>query len=150
MKSNFEAFHLFHKAFSDSLHGLLHFWTPKALLLIWCLLPYILRDFFRFYLHILGNILPELTDSKPNTIHLYAWYSQSKDVGININSLSSPKSTGNVLAGQCGVIFTHTRFKEPHLQTLQTDSSSQVGEPLHHACTTNDSLRNCKRKGNLK
>lgn len=143
MKSNFETLHLFHKAFSDSLHGLLQFWTPKAPLLIWCLLT-------ALYFQRLCYTLPELTDSKPNTIHFYAWYSQSKDVGININSSASPKSTGNLLAGQCGVIFTHPHFKEPHLQTLQTDSSSQIGEPLHHACTTNDSLRNCERKSNLK
>ena len=30
------------------------------------------------------------------------------------------------------------------------DSSSQIGEPLHHACTTNDSLRNLERKSHLK
>lgn len=48
------------------------------------------------------------------------------------------------------VIFTLSLFKEPHLQTLQMDGSSQIGELLYHACTSNDSLRNWERKRNLK
>lgn len=135
---HFETFQLLQEAFSDSLHciaPLVNPWsTASDLALAYgltCPVPfaYIVSPHTRQY---------SAWADWAQTQYPFPCYSQREIVGINIKSLSSPKSTGTQLAGQ-HALFMQLVSQGPYLQTLQVDSPGQVGEVLHHAGATNDS-----------